>query len=319
MKQLLFISLFFIPLTDCAAQSEKAMNKLAETIFNDFKKGRLDNVNDLFVDSVFLDELITKSIEQGELLTQKYSREKIQKQSIKAKAQFVESLAMAYQRFTTNSLDEKLKNVKPKYRLVGRQNNPIKTFDIKYEFYLNDYDALLRIAMLAYDEKRNRFVILSNRVRSSMLDTDLEVSSEKIETERISEDEIELDVPPPPMPPAPRTDEEEVDVQKEDIKQAVEVMPSYPGGEKKMYEFIIKNLRYPEIARENDIQGRVFVSFVVTKDGSLDKVKILRGIGYGCDEEAMRVILRMPNWKPGTQRGKAVAVSYTLPFNFKLQ
>jgi len=112
---------------------------------------------------------------------------------------------------------------------------------------------------------------------------------------------------------------EEEEVTEAEIFQIVEEMPSYPGGEAKMYEYLGKNIKYPQIARESGIQGRVFVNFVVEPDGSVSNVKVLRGIGGGCDEEAMRVIKSMPKWKPGKQRGKAVRVSYTLPVVFKLQ
>jgi len=116
---------------------------------------------------------------------------------------------------------------------------------------------------------------------------------------------------------APEIEEEEV-VEAE-VFTIVEEMPSYPGGDAKMYEYLGKNIKYPQIARESSIQGRVFVNFVVEPDGSVSNVKVLRGIGGGCDEEAMRVVKTMPKWKPGKQRGKAVRVSYTLPVVFKLQ
>ena len=112
---------------------------------------------------------------------------------------------------------------------------------------------------------------------------------------------------------------EEEDVSEQEIFQIVEEMPAYPGGEQKLMEYVAKNIKYPQIARETGIQGRVFVSFVVEPDGSVSNVKVLRGIGGGCDEEAMRVVKSLPKWKPGKQRGKAVRVSYMLPVNFKLQ
>ena len=112
---------------------------------------------------------------------------------------------------------------------------------------------------------------------------------------------------------------EEEEVQEQEIFQIVEEMPAYPGGDQKLMEYVAKNIKYPQIARETGIQGRVFVSFVVEPDGSVSNVKVLRGIGGGCDEEAMRVVKSMPKWKPGKQRGKAVRVSYMLPVNFKLQ
>ena len=112
---------------------------------------------------------------------------------------------------------------------------------------------------------------------------------------------------------------EEEEVQEQEIFQIVEEMPAYPGGDQKLMEYVAKNIKYPQIARETGIQGRVFVGFVVEPDGSVSNVKVLRGIGGGCDEEAMRVVKSLPKWKPGKQRGKAVRVSYMLPVNFKLQ
>ena len=116
---------------------------------------------------------------------------------------------------------------------------------------------------------------------------------------------------------APEVVEEEVS--ETEIFQIVEEMPSFPGGEAKLMEYVAKNIKYPQIARETGIQGRVFVGFVVEPDGSISNVKLLRGIGGGCDEEAMRVIKSLPKWKPGKQRGKAVRVSYQIPVFFKLQ
>ncbi len=100
------------------------------------------------------------------------------------------------------------------------------------------------------------------------------------------------------------------------VYTSVEVLPSFNGDYGK---FLQKNLRYPPIARENNIQGRVIVNFVVEKDGSLTDVKVVRGIGGGCDEEAVRVIKSSPKWNPGVQNGRNVRVNYTIPIFFQLQ
>ncbi len=97
-----------------------------------------------------------------------------------------------------------------------------------------------------------------------------------------------------------------------------EVMPEFPGGQEALFKFISNQLKYPQEAKESEVQGRVYVSFVVEKDGSITDVKVLRGIGSGCDEEAVRVVKGMPNWKPGTQAGKAVRVRYNLPIRYHL-
>lgn len=111
----------------------------------------------------------------------------------------------------------------------------------------------------------------------------------------------------------------EEEVVEQEIFTIVETMPSFPGGQEKLMHYLATNIKYPQIARESNVQGRVYLSFVVEPDGSVSNVKVLRGIGAGCDEEAMRVVKAMPKWSPGKQRGKAVRVSYNLPVNFKLQ
>lgn len=112
---------------------------------------------------------------------------------------------------------------------------------------------------------------------------------------------------------------EDEDLQEEEVFLSVEENPEFPGGPAKLLEYVQKNLKYPMMARESDIQGKVFVGFVVEKDGSVSNVKVLRGIGGGCDEEAVRVVQSLPKFKPGKQRGNPVRVAYTLPIVFKLQ
>ena len=106
---------------------------------------------------------------------------------------------------------------------------------------------------------------------------------------------------------------------KNGVYQIVEEMPMFPGGEQAMLDYVSKNVVYPKEAQEKGISGRVFVGFIVEKDGSVSEVKVLRGIGGGCDEESIRVVKAMPKWKPGKQDGKPVRVSYQLPIFFKLQ
>ena len=103
------------------------------------------------------------------------------------------------------------------------------------------------------------------------------------------------------------------------IYQIVEQMPEFPGGEEAIREFVVKNIQYPQKAIDAGAYGRVFVGFVIEPDGSVSNVTLLRGIGFGCDEEAMRVVKMMPKWQPGMQNGEAVRVSYMIPINFKLE
>lgn len=107
--------------------------------------------------------------------------------------------------------------------------------------------------------------------------------------------------------------------QEEVVFAVVEKMPEYPGGEEARIKFMVENIKYPANAREKGVQGTVFISFVVEKDGSITNVKTLRGIGSGCDEEAVRVISMMPPWKPGIQKGQPVRVQFNMPVKFSLE
>ncbi len=115
------------------------------------------------------------------------------------------------------------------------------------------------------------------------------------------------------LPPEPGTNQSE-----EEVFTLVEEMPSFPGGERKLLQ-LLSLIRYPQIARENNIAGSVFLSFVVDKDGSIKDAKVLKGIGGGCDEEALRVLMALPNWNPGKQNGRPVPVRSSVRVNFALQ
>jgi protein TonB len=106
---------------------------------------------------------------------------------------------------------------------------------------------------------------------------------------------------------------------KEEVFTAVEQMPQYPGGEAELLKYIATHIKYPTMAAENNIQGRVVVKFVVKKDGHVGDVVVLRGKDPDLDKEAVRVVKTLPRFIPGKMNGQAVAVWYTLPINFKLQ
>lgn len=146
----------------------------------------------------------------------------------------------------------------------------------------------------------------------------LNVVEDDVETEHIdiqTEDKAEEEVVIAPPVEAP-VEEEEI----EDIFVVVETMPEFPGGQQQLFKFLSENVKYPVIAQENGIQGRVICQFVVNKDGSIVDVEVVRSGGdASLDKEAVRVIKSMPKWNPGKQRGKAVRVKYTVPVNFKLQ
>jgi len=189
--------------------------------------------------------------------------------------------------------------------------------------------------------------------------TDKEVTIyDVVDTSLLSEEEIEIaqtaqELPPPPPPPAPEVVEiinvvendvqvATVEINTEDDKdkaivisapvsapiteeedqvvfQVVEKMPSFPGGDAALFKFLGDNVKYPVIAQENGVQGRVICQFVVNRDGSIVDVEVVRSVDPSLDKEAIRVIKSMPKWSPGQQRGKPVRVKYTLPVNFKLQ
>jgi periplasmic protein TonB len=138
------------------------------------------------------------------------------------------------------------------------------------------------------------------------IDDDLEIDTE------VTADMI-IDVAPVVQT---RKEVEEEDTQ---VFFIVEDMPEFPGGELALRQFIANSIKYPVIAQENGIQGRVYVTFVVDADGSVSEPRIARGVDPSLDKEALRVVGMLPRWKPGRQRGKPVRVSYTVPINFQLQ
>lgn len=106
--------------------------------------------------------------------------------------------------------------------------------------------------------------------------------------------------------------------EQEVIFTVVEEQPRFPGGESARQQFMMDNLEYPQAARQAGVQGTVFVSFVIEQDGSVSNVEVLRGVGSGLDEEAVRVVKAMPRWIPGRQRGEDVRVQFNMPIRFRL-
>ncbi|MBQ1859049.1 MAG: energy transducer TonB [Paludibacteraceae bacterium] len=190
--------------------------------------------------------------------------------------------------------------------------------------------------------------------------TETEVTKYEItDTDLFFEEEIEIqttsqETPPPPPPPAVQEVEvlnvvednvetESIDINTEDDKETevviaapveapveeeeeevvfvvVESMPEFPGGQQALFKYLSDNIKYPVIAQENGIQGRVICQFTVNKDGSIVDIEVVRSGGDpSLDKEAVRVIKTMPKWKPGKQRGKPVRVKFTVPVSFKLQ
>ena len=129
--------------------------------------------------------------------------------------------------------------------------------------------------------------------------------------------EIDQQTEIPEYIPVERPADEE-NIQEKEIFYIVEEQPEFPGGDVARITYFANNIRYPAAARERGIQGIVYVGFVVEPDGSVSQVEVLRGIGGGCDEEALRVVKNMPLWKPGKQRNIPVRVRFTLPVRFTL-
>jgi protein TonB len=123
----------------------------------------------------------------------------------------------------------------------------------------------------------------------------------------ITQEGEKMDAPPPPVETEPQ------------IFTIVEEMPSFPGGEAELFKYLGKTVKYPPMAQDANITGVVYMTFVVDENGKVKDPKVLRGIGGGCDEEALRVVKNMPNWEPGKQRGKPVRVQYNLPIRFTLR
>lgn len=147
----------------------------------------------------------------------------------------------------------------------------------------------------------------------NIVDDDVEIEDELEIEDTEADDETVIDVAPV-IETAEEEEEEEAQV-----FFIVEDMPEFPGGDLALRKYIANAIKYPVIAQENGIQGKVYVTFVVGKDGRVTNAQIARGVDPSLDKEALRVVNSLPKWKPGMQRGKPVNVSYTVPINFVLQ
>ena len=141
-------------------------------------------------------------------------------------------------------------------------------------------------------------------------DNEAEVETTDFNSEDEADARVEIQAPI-----APPEEEEEEQV----IHIRVEKMPEFPGGQEALNRYLVRNIKYPLLAQENGIQGRVVCQFVVNSDGSIVDIAVVRGVEESLDKEAIRVIKSMPKWTPGRQGGKSVRVKYTLPIRFQLQ
>ena len=165
--------------------------------------------------------------------------------------------------------------------------------------------------------KKDELVKEENQVKQmDKLDDKVAVGTENKEgvkdrTVEAVRNDIAVAAPPPPPAPKPEVATKVFDV--------VEEMPSFPGGQGALMSYLASNIKYPVVAQENGVQGRVIVSFVVERDGSISDVRVARSVDPSLDREAQRVVKSMPRWKPGKQNGSAVRVTYTVPVVFRLQ
>ena len=165
--------------------------------------------------------------------------------------------------------------------------------------------------------KKDELVKEENQVKQmDKLDDKVAVGSEdkegvKDRTVEAVRSEIAVAAPPPPPAPKPEVATKVFDV--------VEEMPSFPGGQGALMSYLNSNVKYPVVAQENGVQGRVIISFVVERDGSISDVKVARSVDPSLDREAQRVVKSMPRWTPGKQNGQTVRVKYTVPVVFRLQ
>ena len=165
--------------------------------------------------------------------------------------------------------------------------------------------------------KKDELVKEENQVKQmDKLDEKVAVGTENKEgvkdrTVEAVRSEIAVAAPPPPPAPKPEVATKVFDV--------VEEMPSFPGGNAALMSYLNSNTKYPVVAQENGVQGRVIISFVVERDGSISDVKVARSVDPSLDREAQRVVKSMPRWTPGKQNGQTVRVKYTVPVVFRLQ
>lgn len=196
-------------------------------------------------------------------------------------------------------------------RYVGINGDPVYITNIKQPDELPELPKLQRLPELP---KNITFVapIITNEdvtgdlgflsmdeLNQNSTNVAIDVSTEK----QVEKQVIELDDP----------------VEKQETFITAEEMPYYPGGDIERLRFLADNIQYPNQASELGIQGTVYLQFVIDSKGNITDIKVMRGIGGGCEEEAVRVLKMMPQWHPGKQNGVAVRVLYTMPFSFKIQ
>ncbi len=164
------------------------------------------------------------------------------------------------------------------------------------------------------EQKDKPLPVLQKQVTAlNIIDDEDEIEDDTIEIDAGADQNTEIEEY------VPVDIEEEEDFDDDEIFVGVESQPSFPGGDIARIRFLYENIQYPAMAKETGIQGRVYITFVVERDGSITDVRLLKGIGGGCDEESIRVVKAMPKWIPGKQRERPVRVQFVLPIKFTLR
>ncbi len=327
------------------AQSERDEKKFVKTLFKDFKNNRLELIVDKFVDSQYVNKLVDQMLAENPDFSDNFKKEKVQVERVKAEKNLMRSVKRAYSEIDAISQQSLRKATLESIDITKRKEKPVKLFRAVVNMMVDTTKVSLRFSEISYDQQSGLFYILSDNVRFRIMNEayykrkesiqdakraaqdEGEIIEDAVEAVEVMEDEIievleepmeiEADVAPPPPPPPPLVKLEENE--EVEVLRYAEQMPEFPGGEAKLFEFISSNISYPELARQANIEGNVFIGFVIDKDGSISNARIKKDIGGGCGREALRVVKSMPKWKPGTQGGKRVRVMYNLPVRFKLK
>ena len=215
--------------------------------------------------------------------------------------------------------------------MISKKNPKISLENKKAMFFQIGLAITLIVVLIAFEWK--------SYDKSNYYFGDLNIDDMEEEIIPITRQEVKPPPPPPPPPEIIEIVEDEVEIEKEleieetetdedeiveieeddeEFFMVVENMPEFPGGDLGLMKFIQKNVKYPAIAKEYNITGKVYVSFIVDKLGKVTNVKIVRGVDKNLDAEALRVVSLLPKYKPGKQRGKSVRVMFTIPINFTL-
>ncbi len=224
----------------------------------------------------------------------------IEQKNLEAQQAYMEAMQLAKMQEMAKKREKKQEPVKPK--IEPKKEIPVARQTQKFT---------------APVIKKDELVKEENQVKQmDQLDDKVAVGAEDKEgvKDRLVEavrNDIAVAPPPPPAEPKPEVSNKVFDV--------VEVMPSFPGGQGALMQFLNSNIKYPVVAQENGVQGRVIVGFVVEPDGSISGVNVMRSVDPSLDREATRVVKSMPKWNPGKQNGSAVRVKYTVPVVFRLQ